>query len=66
MKFSPARLTTILNAAASLAATLLPVLVEQRIISASTAATAGTVLTSLLLGWHGNKAVANRQAKTQP
>jgi hypothetical protein len=66
VKFTQARLSTVLNAAASIAATLLPVLVDQHVITAAAAFTIGSVLTSILAGWHGNTAISNRQAKTQP
>lgn len=62
MKLTQAGVTAVLTTVASTVAGLLPLLVEQHVLTASLAAVIGGFVASLTAGWHGNTAVAKRQA----
>jgi hypothetical protein len=64
MKNLPVTLTRVVNSLTTVAAALLPVLAEQHVISGSTAAMIGGIITTLALGHKGTVAAGNYAAKT--
>lgn len=65
MKITKKGLDAALATAGGVASTVLPVLVENHVLSASIAATIGGVVTAVIAGWHGGSQAQAAKAPTE-